>query len=50
MVSECMAPSMFANILHVMRLRKAVHMNTNVINSAPQPQHLVIRTSCQGCK
>ncbi len=50
MVSECMASSMFANILHVMRLRQAVHMNTSVINSIPQPQHLVIRTSCQGCK
>ncbi len=50
MVSECMASSMFANILHVMRLRQAVLMNASVIHSAPQPQHLVIRTSCQGCK
>ncbi len=50
MVSECMASSMFANILHVMRQRQAVRMNTSVINSSPQLQHLVIRTSCQGSK
>ncbi len=50
MVSKRMASSMLANILHVMRLRQAVSMNTSVINSAPQPQHLVIRASCQGCK
>ncbi len=50
MVSEYMVSSMFANILHVMRLRQAVRMNTSVINFTPQLQHLVIRTSCQGCK
>ncbi len=50
MVSECMVSSMFANILHVMRLRQVVHMNTSFIIFAPQLQHLVIRTACQGCK
>ncbi len=50
MVNECIAPSLFANILHVMRLRQAVSMRTSVINSAPQLQHLVIRASCQSCK
>ncbi len=50
MVSERMAPNMFGNILDVMRLRQAVHMKTNVINSTPHPQHLVIKASCQGCK
>ncbi len=39
MVSECMAPSMFANILHVMHLR---YMKTNVIISPPHPQQLVL--------
>ncbi len=50
MFRECMVSSMFANILHVMRLRQAVCINTSFINSAPQLQHLVIMTSCQGCK
>ncbi len=43
MLSKCMASSLFAIILHVTRLRQAVHMNTSVTNFAPQ-------LSCQGSK
>ncbi len=37
MVSDCMASSMFASILHVMHLTQAMRIKTSVINSAPQP-------------